>query len=69
MILEGKIKDAKMSSFSSDFQTLIKHWFSLWIIDEFENGESKPDTTRRIRVDANIKYAVSAYLDSSWTWA
>ena len=25
MILEGKIKDAKMSSFSSDFQTFIKH--------------------------------------------
>jgi len=25
MILEGEIKDAKMSSFSSDFQTLLKH--------------------------------------------
>ena len=25
MILEREIKDAKMSSFSSDFQTLIKH--------------------------------------------
>ena len=25
MILEGEIKDAKMNSFSSDFQTLIKH--------------------------------------------
>ena len=25
MILEGEIKDAKMSSFSSDFQTLMKH--------------------------------------------
>ena len=25
MILEGEIKDAKMISFSSDFQTLIKH--------------------------------------------
>ena len=38
MILEGEIKDAKMSSFSSDFQTLIKHKisfvFSLWIINE-----------------------------------
>ena len=36
MILEGEIKDAKMSSFSSDFQTLVKHqfslFFSLWII-------------------------------------
>ena len=27
MILEGEIKDAKMSSFSSDFQTRIKHTF------------------------------------------
>ena len=25
MIVEGQIKDEKMSSFSSDFQTLIKH--------------------------------------------
>ena len=25
MILPGEIKDAKMSSFTSDFQTLIKH--------------------------------------------
>ena len=25
MILEGEIKDAKLSSFSSDLQTLIKH--------------------------------------------
>ena len=25
MILEGEIRDAKMSSFSSDFQTLINH--------------------------------------------
>ena len=29
MILEGEIKDAKMSSFSSDFQALIKHWCSM----------------------------------------
>ena len=28
MILEREIKEAKMSSFSSDFQTLIKHFFS-----------------------------------------
>ena len=27
MILEGEIKDAKMSSFLSDFQTLIKLYF------------------------------------------
>jgi len=43
MILEGEIKDAKMSSFSSDFQTLIKHYFtsfvfSLWIINKFEKS-------------------------------
>ena len=42
MILEGEVKDAKMSSFSSDFQTLIKHYYNflcifLWIIHEFEN--------------------------------
>ena len=30
MILGGEIKDAKMSSFSSDFQTLIKHQFPLY---------------------------------------
>ena len=29
MILEGEIKDAKLSSFSSDFHTLIKHKISL----------------------------------------
>ena len=29
IILKGEIKDAKMSSFSSDFQTLIKHQFPL----------------------------------------
>ena len=30
MILEEEIKDAKMRSFSSDFQTLIKHQFPLY---------------------------------------
>ena len=34
MILEGEIKDAKMSSFSSDFQTLIKHQFPLNFLHE-----------------------------------
>ena len=34
MILEGEIKDAKMSSFSSDFQTLIKHYFPLFFLYE-----------------------------------
>ena len=38
--IKGEIKDAKMSSFSSDFQTLIKHKisfvFSLWIINELK---------------------------------
>ena len=28
MILEGEIKDAKMSSFSSDFQTLMNYWWA-----------------------------------------
>ena len=30
MILEGENKDAKMSSSSSDFQTLMKHEFLLY---------------------------------------
>ena len=30
MILERELKDAKMSSFSSDFQTLVKHQFPLY---------------------------------------
>ena len=43
MILEGEIKDTKMSSFSSDFQTFIRRFkisfvFSLWIINEFEKS-------------------------------
>ena len=38
VILEGEIKDAKMSSFSSDSQrTLISFEFSIWIINEFGN--------------------------------
>ena len=34
MILEGEIKDAKISSFSSDFQTLIKRKFPLYFFYE-----------------------------------
>ena len=34
MILEGEIKDAKISSFSSHFQTLIKHLFPLYFLYE-----------------------------------
>ena len=45
MILEGEIKDAKMGSFSFDFQTLIKVTlisFEFYLrIYEFENGEGK----------------------------
>ena len=33
IILEGEIKDTKMSSFSSDFQTLLKHLFPLYFLD------------------------------------
>ena len=40
MILEVEIKDAKMRSFSNDFQnthqTLISFLFSLWIVDELK---------------------------------
>ena len=34
LILEGEIMAAKMSSFSSDFQTLIKHSFLLYFLHE-----------------------------------
>ena len=34
MILEGEIKDAKMTSFSSDFQTLIKNLFLFYFLYE-----------------------------------
>ena len=34
MILGGEIKDAKMNSFSADFQTLIKHQFSFYFLYE-----------------------------------
>ena len=33
--VEGKIKEAKMSSVSSDFQTLIKQYFPLYYLYEF----------------------------------
>ena len=38
MILEGRIIDVKLSSFSCDFQTLslISYVFSLWIINYFD---------------------------------
>ena len=34
MILEREIKGAKMSSFSFDFQTLVKHLFPLYFLWE-----------------------------------
>ena len=34
MFLAGEIKDAKMSSFSCDFQTLIRHYFPLYFLYE-----------------------------------
>ena len=34
MILDGEIKDAKMASFSSDFQTLIIHKILLYFLYE-----------------------------------
>ena len=48
MILPGEIKDAKMSSFSSDSQTLISSVFSLWIIDEFEKSKFYTNTSSSI---------------------
>ena len=38
MILEGEIKDAKMSSFSFDFQTLIKLKFPLYFFYELSTS-------------------------------
>ena len=34
MILGGEINDAKMDSFSADFQTLIKHQFYFYFLYE-----------------------------------
>ena len=34
MILEGEINDAKMSSFSSDFQNLMEHLFPSYFLYE-----------------------------------
>ena len=59
MILEGGISDAKMSSFPSDFQTLIKDHetlisfvFSSWIINEFEKCCVKTQShTDQLHVD------------------
>ena len=70
IILEGEIKDAKMSSFTSDFQTLIKHnlisfVFSLWIIDEFE--KLWVQTWSRAPV-SKIKLAVYGNLLLSWNF-
>ena len=36
MILEGEVKDAKMSSFSFDFQTLIKLKFPLYFFMNYQ---------------------------------
>ena len=49
MILEGEVKDAKMSSFSSDFQTLIKHYYNFLCIfyGLFMSLKSKGDTWSR----------------------
>ena len=33
-VSNAKVKDAKMSSFSTDFQTLIKHQFPLYFLHE-----------------------------------
>ena len=34
MILEGEIKDAKLRSFSSNFQTLVERYFPLYFLYE-----------------------------------
>ena len=52
MILEGEIQDAKMSSFSPDLQTLIKHqcplYFLLRIINDSEKVKRKSRCIRQL---------------------
>ena len=43
MILAGEIKDAKKSSFSSDFQTLIKHSLPLYFLHRLLMSLRKED--------------------------
>ena len=43
MILAGEIKDAKMSSFSSEFQTLIKHSLPLYFLQKLLMSLRKED--------------------------
>ena len=45
IIVEGQIKDAKMSSFSSDFETLIKHKFPLYFLYELLRSLRRFDTS------------------------
>ena len=55
MILEREIKDAKMSSFSSDFQTLVKHQSPLYFRCELlmslrsEDEDMKETMSRQIQ--------------------
>ena len=45
IIVEGEIKDAKISSFSSDFQTLIKHKFPSYFLFELLMSLRRFDTS------------------------
>ena len=51
MILEGEIKDAKISSFSSDFQTLIKRKFPLYFLNELLMSLRTGHKTLRLMLD------------------
>ena len=63
MILEGEINDAKMSSFSFDFQTLIKRWFPLYFLYELLVWEV---TVKHLKALLVISSNCSALLENSW---
>ena len=67
MILEGEINDAKMSSFSFDFQTLIKRWFPLYFLYELLVWEV---TVKHLKALMKALLVIpsncSALLENSW---
>ena len=67
MILEGEINDAKMSSFSFDFQTLIKRWFPLYFLYELLVWEVTVKHLKALmKALLVISSNCSALLENSW---
>ena len=57
MILEGEIRDAKMNSFSSNFQTrqtLVKHKLPLYFLYEFLMVENLTSAIREHGLNENL---------------